>query len=296
MVLMIHGMDIDVCSKICPHFMLLAQVDLITGKKSFVSMVFFGITDGDGACKRFDNYRSSVGYGTLVSNGSKISNAIIHPLTHVQKSIARHDIDRQQVYESRSSNSRGLIISGCLYASFIPSYELLVSFLRLITKLEVVGAIASCLLLQTMAFVILFAIYSCITLAHSKDLSGPWSYALYNSYHSMNSSFCSFTLSSVFLASPAYNCIMKIFAVKLEGRAILFSMSSLYEHCHLTFADMTIVDTSDVMGHYFLYDRITIEPSKVSGILPLLLGNAHGPYRSFVGNYHINDKVKNQID
>ena len=88
--------------------------------------------------------------------------------------------------------------------------------------------------------------------------------------------------------------MMKLLGVNFEGQALLFP-SRMYEHCHITMTDKTIIDSLHVTGHYALYDQINIGPCVVSGTVhsSSYVANASmssspesGPCRTFVGTFN----------
>ena len=105
-------------------------------------------------------------------------------------------------------------------------------------------------------------------------------------------------LSTVMLGSPSYNLLLRMLGVTFEGRAYVFE-AKMYEHKFITLADKTLLDQSPGVtdGHYVVYDKITIGPCKVGGVLhegtfaanAVLLSDESGPWRISVGTYGKDD-------
>merc|ERR1712165_631568 len=89
---------------------------------------------------------------------------------------------------------------------------------------------------------------------------------------------------------------MGILGVKFDGKALVFD-AKMYEHPFITLADNVLVDQSPgIVGHYGIYDKITVGPCKVGGVIHhgtfvangMVTSEESGPWRSVVGTYDDN--------
>jgi hypothetical protein len=75
-----------------------------------------------------------------------------------------------------------------------------------------------------------------------------------------------YSFMNAFLGSPAFNVIMRCLGVNIEGRALMFP-HRLYEYSYITVAEKTIIDGSQITGHYAVYGDVVVGPCKVSGVM-----------------------------
>ncbi len=98
------------------------------------------------------------------------------------------------------------------------------------------------------------------------------------------------------LGSPIYNVLLRMLGAKFEGRAFVLE-GEMYDYPFITLSDKAVVDNSpgtSIIGHYVVYNKVTIGPCKVGGIIhegtfaanALLTSKESGPWRTFIGTYN----------
>jgi acyl-CoA synthetase (AMP-forming)/AMP-acid ligase II/acyl carrier protein len=312
LVLMLHGMDIDFDTKLAAAGTFLpSKVDLIEVKESFISAASF-------ENKRNNTYfkttveQSSIGLLAHVGPAENliISKAIVSPLTHVSSSIQQETLDHRMTGFSKQAiltnevmlNVGYVACLGMIFITLLPSYELwMYAFNNPQSIWTAVPALACALALQTLSWTVVLSIFQFVTLIFSGDGS-PWSNTLYLLYGTMAFSHQRYSMLSLLLGSPAYNCIARMLGVKIEGQALLMP-SRMYEYSYLTFGNRAVIDSSQICGHYAVYNEITVGPCKVTGTMhmgsyvanALVTSKESGPYRGFVGNHQKVGKVSEDV-
>ena len=96
------------------------------------------------------------------------------------------------------------------------------------------------------------------------------------------------------LRSPTYNLFIRILGVRSDGQAFVFE-SEIYNHPLIILSDKIVIDqAANITGHYVIYNKITIGPCKVGGIIhegtyaanALITSKASRPWRTFIGTYY----------
>ncbi len=314
-VLMMHGMDLDISSKIAGVGSFLpSKIDLIKVKNSFISVATFNT-------KSHNQYHQTTitdsSIGLLVDMSPKsdmnITNSIVPPMTHLTSSISQDKQDPRvfnftstQLFVQEILMSFGYLVSfGLLFCTLVPSYELWMNVFGNPSSIWMaVPALACSLLLQTIVWTLVFACFQHIALIKSQDSAiRPFSKTLYSLYGTMAFAYQNYSFVNAFLGSPAFNIILKILGVTIEGRALLYP-HRMYEYSHIAVADRTIIDGSQITGHYVIYGDVVLGPCKVSGIMhegsyaanAFIVSDESEHMRAFVGNYDSAQDTKHFID
>jgi len=135
-----------------------------------------------------------------------------------------------------------------------------------------------------------------ISLFNSREHGKPASKTMYSLYSTMSFHFQQYSFLNIFQGSPAFNLILKLLGMRIEGRALLYPQR-IYEFSFITVSNKTIIDGSHITGHYVVYSDIELGPSSFSGILhegtyaanTILADKESGPLRAFVGGYKIHE-------
>ena len=69
----------------------------------------------------------------------------------------------------------------------------------------------------------------------------------------------------LFWGSPVYGYLLRFLGARVEGELWYFGYAC-YDFSFLTFEDGTIIDTSLIIGHYQVYDRLVVGPTRVGGV------------------------------
>jgi acyl-CoA synthetase (AMP-forming)/AMP-acid ligase II len=283
-ILMMHGMDIDMSSRVAGVGSFLpSKVDLIKVKNSFISVATF-TTKTNKEYHQTTIENSSIGLQVHVSAGGsnlKITQSIVPPMTHVTGSITQDqpdprvfDFTSMELIIQEALMTLGYVLSfGLLFCTLIPSYELWMNVFGNPSSIWIaVPALASSLALQTVSWTMTFACFQSIALiktAHdsTRTRTGrPLSKTLYSLYGTMAFAYQNYSFMNAFLGSPAFNVIMRCLGVNIEGRALMFP-HRLYEYSYITVAEKTIIDGSQITGHYAVYGDVVVGPCKVSGVM-----------------------------
>ena len=278
-VLMMHGMNIDLASRVAGVGTFVpSKVDLITVKNSFISVASFSLEHGN-SYHSVNIVNSSV--GLLVHFNTKkdmnVVGSMVPPMTLVSESMVQLNPDQRafssttwEVLRQELEMSILYLVSlVLLFGTMIPSYELwMVAFSNPNSVWVAVIALTCALVLQTLVWSFLIAIVQRIALTpSSKDETKPFRRTLYSLYGTMVFAYQTYSCLSTFMGSPLSNFIMSwVLGVKFEGRAIL-SPFRMYEHSFVTVADKTIVDSSQITGHYAIHGDVTVGPTRLNGVL-----------------------------
>lgn len=296
-ILRMHGLNIDYKSKIFPDLVPPSTFDLLKIRKSFLSVVSFD-PEKDGSFHEIDITESSIGYNTHIGGNSvKISGVVVPPMSFVRNNTITSNTDVRRSTNRMQTNE--VLIAffflaniGLYVLALVPSYVLWTQVFKPVS-IWVVPTLASCLLLHVFSLMIINKIVHFITFlsCSQKNPSEPWCIELYLTYQSFNYNFYILSMMLVFQGSPAFNLILRLSGVIFEGYAIVYTNPCLYEHSYITLEDKTIIDSSLIIGHYVVYDKITLGPCRVSGTLhrgtyvvaSYLTSKESGPYHRFVG-------------
>jgi len=300
---MMHGMNVDFGSKLNPSLFLPSKVDLVRVRRSFISEMYFGVQN-EGIYHRINIIQSSVGYGVhLAANSLEILGTVVPPFTRVTRSAVN---DKDDNISSSSSLKIGQLMKleipltfgyvlyvGLIFGTMLPSYEVWVNVFGDPDSIWIaVPALACSLTLHTISMTVIFAIFQAVALAFSKSSSKPWSATLHQLLLTFSYNYQTYSVLSVILGSPVYNCLLRMLGVKIDGRALLFP-SRIHEFSMINFSDKAIIDSDHISGHYAVYDDITIGACRVGGIScgrnyfanALSIHAENGPMRAFVGTY-----------
>lgn len=279
-VLMMHGMDIDFTSRIAGVGCFVpSKVDLITVKNSFISVANFNVKSSN-CYYRASIVNSSVGLLVQINPTKSYLNvigSIVPPMSLVSDSIVQFDPDSRafvfttwQLFGQEVEMSILYLISFCfLFGTLVPSYELWVVVFNNPNSIWVaVDALTCALALQTVVWSVLIALVQRIALIPSiSNSSRPFRKTIYSLYGTMVFAYQTYSCLALFMGSPVFNFVMSwVLGVKFEGRAIL-SPFRMYEHSSITVADKTIVDSSQITGHYAVYGEVTLGPTRLQGVL-----------------------------
>ena len=312
---MLHGMDIDLDSKIQGLNFAPSNMDLLQIKRSFVSAVSFSVKKENK--KEYVATKincASIGLFSHLSPAIEISNTVVPPQTYVSKDLI------QSIPDTRCPDQRSTMkvfkqefVSAICYIIFIigvcmhliPPYILWVDVFAVGDSIWVaVFALPTALVVQTVSYFAFVMILQSIALFGSHQSNKPWNNEVYAVY--ATAVYSGQTLSILFtaiLGTPAYNVFLRMLGVTFEGRAIIFE-AKMYEHKFLMFEDRTLVEQSPgIVGHYGLYDAITIGPCKVSGIIhegtfaanTVVTSKESGPWRAYIGTYNKEREDKKDI-
>jgi hypothetical protein len=309
-ILMLHGMDVDLRSKIIAINYPPSKLDLIKIRHSFIS------TNLAYSVKENDKYHhteiigASIGHSCHLKPGVKVSNKIVPPQNTVCNSITEEMPNEKYLKDfivweilkrEIASNVCYLILIAGIFAHLIPSFELWTRAFEVDSIWTAVVALPPVLVVQTLTYLCLVLIVQSIVLAGSLKSKTVWNNQLYEVYQSLiyPGQFWS-VLSTVMHGTPVYNLLLKLLGVTFEGRALVFD-TIMFEHKQITLTDKTLIDQSRIYCHYAVYDQITIGPSKVGGLIhpgvfvanALVTSEESGPVRSFVGTY---EEIPKKLD
>ena len=112
-----------------------------------------------------------------------------------------------------------------------------------------------------------------------------------------------YIISNAVVVSSTYNTLLRILGVSFEGQALVLE-GSIYEFPFITLSDKAVIDqTPGLTGHYVVYNKITIGPCKVGGIIhegtyaanALITSKESGPWRTFIGTYNDQRESSNSL-
>ena len=306
-VLWLHGMDIDSSSVVLATNFLPSMMDLVTIKRSFLSSPISIKIKGEKSYFSIDITNSSIGYRVSLDPEGymQITNTIIPPLTRVTNSTKKDSKDNVrglvegfsmwELIKDESIHAVFCVLScAILFCSLLPPYEIWMNCFGDPTSIWMaVPALASTLAVQTISWVALFAVWQAVALANSEESGKPWNKTLYKTYIDMSYNLQVFSFITALLGSPMYNVLVKFLGGKIDGYVILLPQE-MYEFPYLSFENETIVEKSNILGHYVVYNDIALGPSQISGIIHEgnFAGNARVDgiiekepcYRAFVGS------------
>ncbi|CAB9527997.1 Putative fatty-acid--CoA ligase FadD21 [Seminavis robusta] len=267
------GLDIDMESKVWTKFFPPSKVDLITLKKSTLSVTHFDV-DQDGEYKKIHIENTSIGHSVIIDGGVTIKSAQINPLTHVTADIhgdltttgTRMPLSRRLVVDLATP-----LVIAILFLSLIPTFELFQldygtsSAGFLVVKVAVTLAVfcdTQFFLHMLLHWITYPSQYFCGTQGQTK----PWSMIMFAIYMNLHRHLEDFSLLAIFWGTPFFNWFLQGMGCNVEGRALFFGVR-LYDLPLVTIKDKTIIDSSIVSGHSWVYDGVYIGPTTVAGVL-----------------------------
>lgn len=300
-ILMMHGMDIDLKSKVSAQNYQPSFMDLVKIRKSFVSNASFSSCRG-GRSYQISIIESSIGLGANVGPACDIAinRAIVSPLVHVENSLLGENVpgsyigSHRQLWDEILFTGLCFILLGAVFTSLIPSFELWVNIAQPNSVWTIVLALVCIFVVQTATWIALLRAMEFVALTLSReDKTAPrWS-LIYRIYLSVGFIHQELSFVHLLYGSSAYNFVMRILGSKFEGQALLFPQR-FYDYSFLKFSNKAIVDLAGVTGHYGVNEHVTIGPCEVAGVVhpANYVANASlagqqdtGPMRSFVGTY-----------
>eukprot|EP00540_Astrosyne_radiata_P023043 CAMPEP_0116851098 /NCGR_PEP_ID=MMETSP0418-20121206/16523_1 /TAXON_ID=1158023 /ORGANISM="Astrosyne radiata, Strain 13vi08-1A" /LENGTH=314 /DNA_ID=CAMNT_0004483061 /DNA_START=170 /DNA_END=1110 /DNA_ORIENTATION=+ len=263
-----------------------SKVDLIKLRRSFVS-IHLTIGKQEGVKEKIEIIESSVGMSVAIDAGTKVVRSTVRPLAHVQEDL----------YDDRVSNPapyplwKWVVRDACYLIemvvvtwTFIPLYEVILALMNASLYVQIVGVMFG-ILLQCVVWtcclrVFQFACYSLPDTPHRVPLLHTLSTYEYS---------CQvWSLWFLLWGTPFFGKLLQLFGSEVEGR-LLFLGEFAQDFLFLSFADETIVDNTIVTGHHQMYSTMTLQPTRVGGVVHAssrLLGGAcvarnqeHGPFK-----------------
>ncbi len=281
-VLMMHGMDTDMVSKLHHQLYLPSKVDLVRVRNSFVNVISYDVKQ-DNKYQSLQIEDSSVGYKAHLSTDSnlstlQVSNAVIPPYSYVSNAIVKQQKDPRaiqmnvfQALREEVAKAIGyLLFFAVVFATLLPSYELWVLvngsgdpdsiWLAVLT-------LALCLILHTCCMVLaLVFIERSLLPTHTKEDIKRANNVLYVLYQSANFFVQSYSLFMFISGSPIYNQVIRL-AGGCVDKDVIFLSSKIYEHSKLSIAKRTIIDTVHVASHQVVYQEVSIGSCTLSGLV-----------------------------
>jgi len=314
LIAMLHGMDIDFVSQIAPvDFLVPSKLDLLKIRKSFVSVCSFA-TKGNGKYNKIEIKNSSIGYSVHIVASQEnlvIENVVVAPHTTINSSLMGKETDAMILEHSSSGRILFheavtlllyLLSFGLFVLTLVPSYEVFNKIVVIESHWSVtlvIPGLAAALILQTMAWAIVLASIQYVAMYGSEIEGRPWNESIYAMYHISIYAFETWSCWEIFQGSPAFNFIVRLLGGTFEGCAILMP-SRLYELTLLTFADKTVISNAHLSGHYVVYSKISLGPTRVSGVVhdgayitnAIVPEEGVGPCRAIVANHDFEGTVK----
>jgi hypothetical protein len=279
------GMDIDLSSHSWATFCPPSVVDLISVKRSFLSVTHFDV-EQDGERRTIEVVDSSCGYDVVMFGGTKVTGAQVAPLSLLDRPV-KGNLPPLHGNVDRDLGSLALFAIG--FVSLIPAYELFgVEFPNIVgfSILKIAGVFA----VQTSVWLALFACLQHLVIVRNSD-DGQWkatSYLLYSIYLTTSYYWIhKWSLFHLVWGTPFQNLYYTILGAKLTGHCILFS-SNVYDFPVLSIEN-AVVDHCNISGHSVAAGNLEIGPTTVTGVFHErsvilahtdLTGNTEtGPYR-----------------
>ena len=112
-----------------------------------------------------------------------------------------------------------------------------------------------------------------------------------------------YIISNAVVVSSTYNTLLRILGVTIEGCAIVLE-GEIYEYPLITLSDKTVIDQPpNLIGHYTIYNKITIGPCKFGGIVheqlyvenALITSRESRRWNTFIGTYNEEDNFSNSL-
>mmetsp|Transcript_19015 Transcript_19015/g.44307 ORF Transcript_19015/g.44307 Transcript_19015/m.44307 type:complete len:531 (-) Transcript_19015:478-2070(-) len=290
LIMMMHGLDIDLVSTINVGSILPSKVDLIEIKRSFVSAgVSFGMNG------RTKIVESSIGYFATISSGVNITRSVVRSMVHIRESQEDNQSDPSQSNLSWTYypllEIQYMVMFGLVIVTLIPSFELFqATVLESSLPVAVVGIMGS-IVVQCFTWTCFLRFYQ--FMACRLQSGTAWHLSLYHIYLAVAFAVRDWSFWSLLWGTSFMGSLLRFLGSDVEGRLLYFGVA-LHDFYNLSFADRTIVDESIVFGHYHVYEALTLEPAHASGILHqgtyVLAGSVldkdveYGPWRTTVGS------------
>lgn len=301
-ILKLHGMDIDMNSRLIFHSSIPpSKVDLITMKETFVSNSRFDV-EWNNCSHRVTLEKSSIGFGCkvapLAGGRLHIAQSSVSPYSRIHNSIGGDD-NRAPSYGSmellcmfvKSSSLHFIFVVGGIFVSLIPPFELWSLCWESKLIWTAVPLLPGSLLLQTTTLAMIVRILQPFALMTKKHSSEARNKVLFFSCLHL-SNFLRFSSVPIvtFSGSTTYNILLRLLGVQMKGHAIVMDQA-LYEYKYLTIDDKTIIDCAQVSGHHVMFDQVTLGHSSVKGILNQgtycpctnITGPEIDPWRAYIG-------------
>lgn len=298
LILWLHGMDIDFASVMIAR-MSPSKVDWIKIRRSFVS----GASLGGSVGNRTEIVDSSIGLESCIEAGVKVYRSVIPARQLVSESIYDYNPSDLAIPKLNQKLCCNLLVgevaqvalNALIFASFIPAYALA----GVVISKEKVGisTIGFLLLvvLQVSVWKLLEAFVETAALNAPKVVQNPLFLIYIN--HSYYNRFWS--LTSLMFGTPFYNWYLKcLLGANIEAKEVWSFTPALYDARCLTLRGPLVIidDFCVIMGHYQVFDNLTVGQTKVEGVLHpgcMAIGNStvlnndediqeHGPNKVFM--------------
>ncbi|GFH54083.1 hypothetical protein CTEN210_10559 [Chaetoceros tenuissimus] len=303
-VLMMHGMDVDLYSKFNPQHFLPSIVDLVKMRKSFTHTVSLDLVT-DESYHGLNLSSASIGYGVhldaTASDVLEVRNSVIFPLTLCTSSqnevgisdgiMAKH---KRSSLEFMREELLSLVSHVCYIvvfaASLIPSYEFWKGFVSQHTSIwDISVVLAGSFICHTFVFTSIFAMIQKMLLPRPLERMKYQNVALFSILQTIAYNFQVYTMIVTVQGSPLYNVFLRLLGCKVK-EAIVFG--EIYEFSLITIANKSIIDNAMITGHYVVFSDAMVGPSTVEGLVSegCFVANA-----SFSSNSRLTASLKSYV-
>ena len=311
-ILMMHGMNIDLASKVDLATFKPSQLDLIRMRRSTIIQCTFDIKQ-DFEFRTTLIKDSTIGYGSHIGPGVLIDKGVVAPLSivleDVDKAVLLHKNDLVSNWALYGWELVKLVLYGLFlvlfYIAIYPAYEYWMLFVS-----DAPGGLAwlvltGSLVILTCAWGVVLLLLQWMALAGaSEDKPHPWSVIFYNVHHSFVDTFQEWSPAwNLLYGTQLFNDILRFLGVSIHGRALLFP-DRLFDFSLLTIDERSVVDGARLSGTNNLYENIQLGPSYASGIVyegTLIMANGNtfakrtGPWRAILLNaYTVASQLANK--
>jgi len=295
-ILKLHGMDIDLVSKVYLNSFPPSKMDFIHLSESFVAGASFDV-------KKYGAYynsiitNSSIGELAHVGAGLMVQNAVIAPATLVS---SRTELPRNAKGDHRlpKFSMWNEIILSSVYVLILLAFKLSIYAGYCYWKFFInfpyppgwasIFVLAGAIFIQSTLWMLLIFVLQAFTYIGMTDKHPvPWSNLLYFAYLSSIESFQTWSAVSILWGCQLFNDIARILGASIEGRALYFG-ARMYDGPWVNVSNRTVSDGGILCGHSIVYEVVTCGPVRVAGLVhegTLVIANASittkesGPWR-----------------
>lgn len=285
-ILMLHGMDIDLASKVYIDSFPPSKMDFIHVRQSYVAGVSFDVTKY-GAYYPTVIQNSSIGELAHVGAGLVIQNAVIAPASVVSTRTelpkdpkTSHKPPTFTIWDEFLVSSVYTVVIAFFKLSVYAGYrywKLFISF-PYSPGWTSIFVFAGAIGIQStlwMLFILMLQFVTYIGMSENQPI--PWSHSLYAVYLSSSESFQTWSAVPILWGTQLFNDIARVFGASLEGRTLYFG-TRIYDGPFLAVSNRTVSDGSLLCGHSIVYEQVTCGPTRVAGLLQegtLVIANAN---------------------
>lgn len=269
-ILMLHGMDIDLVSKVEMESFPPSKLDLVSVHRSFMETVTFDIKS-DGVFHRTVIEAASLGQFCHIASGVTVVQSIIPPLSIVNENVLGERLKKKhQMSHSCRLYAKeiatfvlDLVVLGAVLFTIVPAYFVWSLTFDALSLLTIIPICAASLLAQSIAWFVVIWVVQAVTYFGVRI---PMFRFFHGVYKNSFDTYQHWSLFRVIWGTLMFRLVGWMLGAAFEGRILYFG-ERMYDFGAISADSRTVIDGATVVGHNIVYDRLRFGACRVSGLV-----------------------------